>query len=197
MRTLIPFDFALQYLASPSVANISPPGGEGHLHFDNIKASDFSDRLTQVLNSYIHAGQTYTDVTGHGNIRRSTAVPSEVTCGLGVFQVDKLWAAFCVISILVLLGGGISGTVLAHVATGPEVLGFASIVIRDSRYIKLSDDLTGAERLEVTEEFWNIRLRFGVLNELGDSGIEVGTGFEGSLFRVKDALKERKQGGQA
>lgn len=194
MTTLTAMDFTLQYLADPSVANISAPN-EGALNFENIDANGFSERMTQVLNSYINLGQMYTDVTGNGNIRQSTTVPSEVTHAVVVFRIDKLWAAFCVISIFVLLAGGLASTVLAHMASGPAVLGFASTVVRDSRYIKLPDDLAGAEGLEITEKFRDIRLRFGVLHELGDGATAVGTGFEGNVSRVKDVLRERKKEG--
>ena len=183
------FDFTLQYLADPSVANIS---AEGRLNFDSITPSEFSERLSQVLNSYINIGQMYTDVTGNGNIRQSKTVPTTVTRALVIFQVDKMWAAFCVISILVLLGGGVVGAVFAHTAAGPEVLGFASTLIRDSRFVKVPDELAGQEGLEISERFRKIRMRFGVLTELGDGATTVGTSFEGNTSRIKDFLKERK-----
>lgn len=178
-------------LADPALANISTPSRQP-LQLADLDAETFSRRLTQVLNSYIHLGQMYTNALGNigrdgSLLYQNTTVPTRVTNIVHVYQVPKIWAALSIVSCVVMLAGGTASVVFAHLAVGPEVLGFASTAVRDNKYMALPSETANMEGTDISVRLRDRRVRFGVTQEEDIDGM--GVGFQEKVVRIKDAVK--------
>lgn len=80
---------------------------------------------------------------------------------------------------LILLASGIVSIAFAHLAVGPETLGYASAVVRDSKYINLPVEAGKKEAFEVVKMMGQKRLRYGYVDSVAEDGQPmVGVGLE-------------------
>ncbi|KAH6696898.1 hypothetical protein F5X68DRAFT_618 [Plectosphaerella plurivora] len=135
------------------------PSGLGM--FTNVDEASFGRRLSQVLNSYIflsNLGSDYDDgVLLYPNATAEVAVSTLVP----VYRVARPWIALAFICCVVLLAGGVLSVVFAHLAHGPEVLGYASSIVRDSKLMDMPADVGTMSGVEISREMRDLRLRYG------------------------------------
>lgn len=100
--------------------------------------------LMQLINAYWQLGFSYNVIRFGGD--NDTVVPNLdhvevfIDNGSPVYSVHWAWFVVLVCSCLMLLVFGAVGIFLDSQTIGPDVLGFASSLTRDNRYIKLEDD---------------------------------------------------------
>ena len=157
-------DLSLQYITSPqSGAIINSVGIE---YFTNTSDTAFSRRLSQLLNTYILISQTESAISGgsidpDASFQYNGTVPAEVGNLVRLYIVSKLWVVICFVSCLVLLICGIFSVVFTHLASGPEILGYASTILRDSKFFDLPPETGGMMALNITKAMRHERLRYG------------------------------------
>lgn len=130
-----------------------------------IPAEDFSIRLSQVLNTYLLVGrENFTESAWSEYASNEYAwrdVPAETNDSHFVYVVSPPWAAACIVSCVVLFFGSGIGIAFTHINSGPEVLGFVSTTLRDSRYISTPDSLSSRDGAEVSFKLKRERFRYG------------------------------------
>lgn len=102
-----------------------------------------------------------------------------------IYTINTAWQTTFFVTAIAMLAASILGAVFCHSSITPEILGFASIVIRDSKYVDLAPGFGALGGLEMTNSFEKIEFRYGVVNK-SDSGQEVmGVSWKVSTERVK------------
>ena len=117
-----------------------------------VPLPQFQARLALLLNTYWQAGFGPTEqTTGNlpDNIAGLVTTVANSTLAQDVYATNWGWLATLIICSVVLLVFGVAGAVWDAQTIGPDVLGFASGIIRHSKYIDLpkgDSTMTGAER---------------------------------------------------
>lgn len=106
------------------------------------RGDDMATQLGKLINTYYEITFTsdilsskYKDAPG-GIF--NTTIATQVD-GYAVFEVHWAWFGVLVFSCVLLLAFGVTGIILDSQTIGPDILGFASSLTRDNRYIKLDD----------------------------------------------------------
>ena len=102
-----------------------------------------------------------------------------------VYVVSTLWISLGILSSCVLFLGGLLSVVFRHLATGPEVLGFASTVIRDSKYVSLPLEMGRIGGLDITKAMKGQRVRYGLTGTIQEGQWSAGVGLESETTRMK------------
>ncbi|KAG6365480.1 hypothetical protein INS49_007091 [Diaporthe citri] len=89
-----------------------------------------------------------------------------------VYTINTPWITVFFVTALVMFAGSIAGAVFCHVSRTPDILGYASSAIRDSKYVNLAPGFGGLAGLEMTKAFEGIEFRYGVVERM-KSGQEV------------------------
>jgi hypothetical protein len=150
-----------------------------------IPSEDFNIRLSQVLNTYLLVGRenftesAWSEYTSNEYAWRD--VPAETNDSHFVYVVSAPWAVACIVSCVVLFFGSGSGIAFTHINSGPEVLGFVSTTLRDSRYIDSPDSLRSRNGAEVSFKLKKERFRYG--RSMGFRQ-QMGIGREGEVIKV-------------
>ena len=109
----------------------------------------------------------------------NTTVTGERTNLVEVYIVNWSWSVLFLVSSLILLASGIVSIMFAHLAIGPEVLGYASTVVHSSKYVKLPAEAGKKEAFEVVKMMGQKRLRYGYVDCVAEDGQRiVGVGLE-------------------
>lgn len=188
-------DASTIYLANTSTSFIL--GREGHeATLDHLTTDDISARLGQLINTYVMISQAY-DPISRGNLREGqvqdlagSAIKNITTTmwTVGVediYTINTAWLAAFFVTAIAMLMGSIAGAVFCHSSITPEILGFASAAIRDSKHVDLAPGFGALGGLEMTKAFEEIEFRYGVVKR-SESGQEVlGVSWKVSAQRVK------------
>ncbi|KAF4457662.1 hypothetical protein F53441_422 [Fusarium austroafricanum] len=184
-------DIMLRYLDDPKLKNLIKIGGEKDWKLlKGVSAEKFGHRLSQVINTYLVMGQLYpwateptdpkdiwSDPKTRGFMPNNT-VPVYVINLVEVYFVNWSWMAVFLISCTVLVLSGTARAVYAHLAVGPEILGYASAV-RDSKYIDLPPEVGQKDALDVTNIMGQKRIKYGFTSSVFGNGRPlVGIGLE-------------------
>lgn len=140
-------DASLLYLLNISSAFILDEFRDTSLTYDNVTSHEFGYHLGQLINSYLIAGQAYDSVPGG----RPSDYVSKLTTNATfhtykeVYTISIPWFMVCLIAALVLFLGSVAGAIVCHMSRTPEILGYASLAIRDSKHVdsgsrRLGDD---------------------------------------------------------
>ncbi|CAH0043613.1 unnamed protein product [Clonostachys solani] len=193
--TLSDQDVLFQYLFDPTMENLSKSSGAQTrpLALQNISATDFSIRLSQALNTYIQLrpmrfmalNVQNADGGFEGSAAGTATSNGEVAREKIVFGISQVWSAFSMIACIILLAGGIASSVFAHLAVGPEILGYATSFIRKTT-LELPREKEGLEGTELGFELRKTRVRYGFSTL--DGAVTV-VGDQDSVARIKDVLK--------
>ncbi|CAM1511502.1 Fc.00g090150.m01.CDS01 [Cosmosporella sp. VM-42] len=189
-------DLALEYLNDPRLNNITLLSSEWQ--FKNVDDQDFSRRLSQLLNNYIHLSQSFLKTptgaeigtTFEPNITAAVVVSNLVE----VYDVSRVWMGLYIVSSTVLLIGSILSAVFTHLVYGPEFLGYASTVLRDSKFIELPPETAQMTGLEVTNTMKNQRVRYGFVNSTGETHPLLGVGRREETEPIREHLVRRRCG---
>ena len=142
---------------------------------------EFSIRLSQMINSYLMISRDKFEPNpqrgeeGRTDPKEWKRTNAETTDSRYVYSISRPWMAVCIISCVILASGGTLSVVFAHLTRGPEVLGYVSSTLRDSRYVTTSLSLSYLEGYEVSKILSKERLRLGAAgqNTVMDPGLGV------------------------
>ncbi|KAJ0165679.1 hypothetical protein CTA2_10389 [Colletotrichum tanaceti] len=138
----------------------------------------FSSRLTNSFNTMWQAAidphnitkATFADtpIPDPDNPLTSRTV-AKVSRTLQAYHVDMLWAVVLIVATLILQVLAVGGFVLRFLVRGPDILGFASSLTRDNRFVPVSggSSLDGAERSRSLRE---LRIRLVDVQPEGSCG---------------------------
>lgn len=142
-------DVSIVYLADPSLKQFSDnkkdsPGLTG-VKIGMPRLEDFDEkaigvRLSQLLDTYLLLSQASVDIAGGDNLdgesEPTVSNRAEATEIVEQYFVSKAWLWLGIASSVVLLAGGILSVVFAHLARGPEILGYVSTIVRNSKFVE-------------------------------------------------------------
>ncbi|CAH0045870.1 unnamed protein product [Clonostachys solani] len=163
-------------------------------NFTNISASQLSRGLTKVINSYMlirHADknllprQLSGDFEGRGSGKYWSLTSAETTHLTRVFSVSLPWMAACFASCGVLAACGIMGIILVHRGNSPEILGFVSAIVRDSRYITIPTDVDHMNGEDLSRMLKSERLRYGYTSFESREAPQMGIGRETEITKIE------------
>ncbi|KAJ3461057.1 hypothetical protein MRS44_011924 [Fusarium solani] len=173
--------FILQYLDNPSIGNFTMV--QQLSMFEHVDAGLFSRRLSQVINTYILLSQMFLQATGvsaesAGTTDWNMVAPAQVSTLIETFSVPRLWIGLCLLSSLMLLICGVLSAILTRLSAGPDILGYASTLIRDSRYIDTPDEVGRMEGADVSRKMGDLRIRYGFVRESPEGQMRSGVGLQ-------------------
>lgn len=167
-------DASMLYLLNTSSSFILNEARDTSFIFENITSRDISYRLGQLINSYLIASQAYDSVPGgkpSDYVNNLTTIAS-IHAYEEIYTISMPWLVVLLVTSLVLFLGSIAGAIFCHMSKTPEILGFASSALRDSKYVDLAPGFGGLGGLEMTKAFEGIEFRYGVVERM-KSGQEV------------------------
>ncbi|KAF5678617.1 hypothetical protein FHETE_1169 [Fusarium heterosporum] len=144
-------DIVMRYLNDPLHNDIHTSAVEEDKYlFKAVSAEQFGRRLSQVINTYLLVSQTYKyAMQADDKFESNVTVPVEVGNLVEVYALEWSWMALFITSCTILMASGIASGVFAHLAIGPEILGYASSAVRDSRYMDLPPNVGMKDALEI------------------------------------------------
>ncbi|RMJ16977.1 hypothetical protein CDV36_003354 [Fusarium kuroshium] len=179
---------SLKYIQNPSTASM---GSEKLPALENITQELFGYRLGQLINSYLLIGQVFDSILS-GNTDDPNAVfepnitaPVEVTDLLELYNVSQAWTWTFMFSCVVFLAGGALSVVFVHLAKSPDVLGFVSTVVRDSKHIDTPPEAAKMDGLDLTKSMKMRRIRYGVVHGAPEVKPLLGVGPEEAVEKLK------------
>ncbi|KAJ4326672.1 hypothetical protein N0V84_002898 [Fusarium piperis] len=160
--------------------------------FEGVSDALFSRRLSQLFNTYLVLSQT--DMGTQGMIdgmqlfSENVTEPAQVSNLVQRYTISKPWIALCFVSCMVLLCSGVLSVVFTHLADGPEILGYASTAVRDSKFLELQPEVGSMAAIDLTKMMRGERLRYGVthLTSKGQRLLGVGREAETEQIRLRD-----------
>lgn len=160
-------DTSLAYLLNTSSSFLVDRTNTTLPDLKRVSSSQVSHRLGQLINSYLIASQAFDAIAG--GISADHAGTLTANAFIHTYeQVNAIsipWLTTFFITALVMFAGSIAGAVFCHVSKSPEILGYASSAIRDSRYVNLAPGFGGLGGLEMTKAFEGIEFRYGVVGK--------------------------------
>jgi hypothetical protein len=155
---------------------------EEGLRIWEIPLPTLSLRLTQIFNAYwqgsINSGSMVGDMasapfaTEEGPPANLTS-PAQSTALELTYVCDWGWLSIFLLSTVALLVGAVAGVILDHISIGPDILGYASSLTRDSPYVRLprgGSTLGGFERARLLR---SMEVRLGDVRSESDEGYVV------------------------
>ncbi|KAF5492137.1 hypothetical protein CGCS363_v011365 [Colletotrichum siamense] len=185
-------DPTLYYLKDPTYENIS--SGTAVL-MDELDTSKVGARFGQLLNTYLTLSQVSSTIANTSAEADAVFQPNITFLGesstlLETYVISKLWISLCLLSAVVLLAGGILSVVFIHLTHGPEILGYVSTTIRNSKYIDLPSSTTWLDGSELTNELKKLRIRYGFIRDESRQPV-MAVGHEEETARIKDVLARK------
>ncbi|PSN60155.1 hypothetical protein BS50DRAFT_593935 [Corynespora cassiicola Philippines] len=181
-------DILTQYLNDPKLTNMTLV--ETDNLFLNVNNIVFSQRLSQVFNTYLLLSQLFlsapSDSTDGGPLEHNITTEVPNTILVQVHVISRLWNTLGIVSCCILLAGGISSVIFRCISAGPDILGYASTVIRDSKYIDLPPQIGTMDGIEVTKKMKSQRLKYGLTHLTIEGQHLVGVGLEERTRKIKD-----------
>jgi len=104
-------------------------------------------------------GGSYSVYYGPPNMNTTNGI---VDVGVTIYRMHWQWFGVLIFSCILLLVFGIAGIILDSKTLGPDILGFASSLTRDNRYIKIEDDV------ELGKEGTSSKNAFETIKDLKD-----------------------------
>lgn len=184
-------DASLIYLANTSTSYISSLEGRS-ASLENVTTGDTSYRLGQLINTYLMISQAYSSISA-GSLGKDSyeshilnvTTTMRITKSETIYTINAVWLAAFFVTAIAMLIGSILGAIFCHSSITPEILGFASAAIRDSKYVDLAPGFGALGGLEMTKAFEKIEFRYGVVKKT-ETGEEVlGVSWKVSAERVK------------
>ncbi|KAI8711696.1 hypothetical protein NCS52_01433900 [Fusarium sp. LHS14.1] len=178
---------SLKYIQNPSTIDM---GLEAIPALQNVTHELFSYRLGQLINSYLLIGQVFPSILD-GSIdpdavfEPNITVPIEVTNLLEVYHVSRAWAGTFIFSCIVFLAGGTLSAVFIHLAGSPDVLGFVSTVVRDSKHMDTPPEAAKMDGLDLTKSMKTKRIRYGLVHGTSETEPLFGVGPEEDVEKIE------------
>jgi hypothetical protein len=177
-----------RYIWNPdptAMDNLDPQNG---FDLSSISQTDFTQRLAMAINTfwtigfapmYITGGLThYPNKTTGVSVLNTTGMYTSINY---VYTYDPAWLSILFICSGILLLAGMAGVIWESRTIGPNVLGFASSIVRHSKYIdvpKASSTMSGPERARM---MGNVKVMMQDVKACDEVGrIALGTVSEGA-----------------
>ncbi|TLD28539.1 hypothetical protein PspLS_03662 [Pyricularia sp. CBS 133598] len=163
-------DTSIAYLADDKIRSYSNPSALNSIIIRKtlltVPGETLSVRLGQLINTYLLVGQTY-PIAMTGSVDPDTRITDSINTTAAVtnlqevYQVSAHWMALFILSSAVMLGAGIINIVLGRAAWVPELLGYASTVLRDSKFVELDADDGRLDGMDLTNKYGEKRVKYG------------------------------------
>ncbi|KAH6877077.1 hypothetical protein B0T10DRAFT_584460 [Thelonectria olida] len=180
---------ALQHLNNVGINAINYV--EDDQMFSKVNNTLFSHHLGQILNTYILASQMDNWAIGGVTKHQKVTIPVDYSSLVEAYSVSLPWMGLCLLSCFLLLIGGVLSVIFANMVTGPEVLGYASTVLRDSRFIDMPPKTGQMSAIDLTNREKQTRIRYGFTKEKTDGELLIGVGLE----ETTEPIRNRPTGG--
>ncbi|KAK0379542.1 hypothetical protein CLIM01_03116 [Colletotrichum limetticola] len=210
-------DLSMQYLVDPTFKQMSEGGSILFIppvSLGDIDQSQLGLRFSQLLNTYLLLSQVGRQISSSSAGReadreaafeRNVTVAADATALVEVYRVPKVWMSLGILSCVVMLVAGALGVVLVHVTQSPEILGYVSTIVRNSKLVEVPPNTGWLDGPELTRMIKDKRVRYGVTSqiangeELGvseeecavvsrEEGPVVGIGYEEKTERIKSVM---------
>ncbi|KAF9881651.1 hypothetical protein CkaCkLH20_00797 [Colletotrichum karsti] len=183
-------DFSVQYLKDPTFAEL---GSSPEVTMDELNEDTIGIRFNQLLNTYLMLAQQQLQITSSSlgqttSFDQNITTTSETSNLVEVFRVSGPWIGLCLVACLVLLAGGILSVVFTHITHGPEVLGYVSTLIRDSKFMDLLINTSWMDGTELTKELRKQRIRYGYTHHTMGGEPLIGVGYQADTEEIKDFI---------
>ncbi|KAF6797577.1 hypothetical protein CSOJ01_12926 [Colletotrichum sojae] len=182
-------DFALRYLTNPDFEALS---SKDSVDAEAFQGETFGARLGLLLNTYVELSQVRDGGTSEVELFSPNATATGDSSTLvDTFVVDDGWMAMCLLSAIVLFLAGVCSVVFAHMALGPEVLGYVSTMVRDSRFVDLMINTSWLDGSELSGKIRSERVRYGFTHHVMDGQPLLGIGYQTDTERIKDWVDKK------
>jgi hypothetical protein len=139
----------------------------------------FSQRLGQLINSYLLLSQAGTIVTGPTERGfEQLRVKTTNSNLLEVYAVSIGWLCVFILGTLMMLLAGIAGIIIGDRTFTPEILGYCSLGIRDSKLVDLPLGGGTLDGIQMTRLLQDLEVKFGVVEESPICGGKLGIGLK-------------------
>lgn len=189
-------DMALHYLTDPRMSTLDKQSP-----LQDVDRKTFGVRLSQLFNTYIIISQLQTsDYNQRAPGRKpeiaanTLSTSARIREATEVYSIDWAWMIVSIASCGVLFIGGLASVVLAHKTYGPDVLGYASTIVRGSKFMKSPPGTAWEDGIEVSRAMQHQRIRLGLTQADGVGKLQLGVSDESETERIKDALGKGKRG---
>lgn len=174
----------IDYLAKPSEKDgiLSNP-------FENVDKFLFGRRLSQMLNTYIFVAAHDFGVEKRFSPPQFNRTTNDAKLIELVerYQVSRLGVTLSFICCGVFLLGGIASILFTHLSAGPEVLGYASTLLRDSRFVDLPPGSSRMNASDLSKAIQEYRVRYGKIQEEQKDEALFGVGLEDETTPIQAA----------
>ncbi|KAE9379710.1 hypothetical protein N431DRAFT_451542 [Stipitochalara longipes BDJ] len=143
-------------------------GDESQADFTGVPADVLGYRIGQLINSYYMISQQ--GIIDQANYPPNVSATARVTTSAIVYSVSVPWFVVLLFSTLVMFGVAVLGSIVSRITTAPDVLGYASSLVRDSRYIDLPLESGMLDGIELSRLLKNQRVRFGAVEKSAIGG---------------------------
>ncbi|KAL2204490.1 hypothetical protein CC79DRAFT_1389499 [Sarocladium strictum] len=207
------WDMLNAYIRDPNAMGPSRGGDEfaesnPESKWEHKDKKAISRRLAQVLNTYLLLSSIEVQGSSNGEdgsldgnrddsgggvkerdaisnaISPNSTASAEVSNLVLRYQVSRLWATLGLLSCAAFLIGGIASVVFAHLSEGPEVLGYVSTVMRDSKILDLHPRVGYMGAMDISRMHKSLRVRYGYDEALSGSPV-VGVGRETDVTSIR------------
>ncbi|KIW90598.1 uncharacterized protein Z519_08381 [Cladophialophora bantiana CBS 173.52] len=157
------------YLQNTTAAFILSGNGRNYADYSNVTAQQFSQRLGQLLNTWVLLSQVSADTMQFPlNHRNTTAFYTE---GYDVYVVSWVWLGVYCASIGVMLVAAFCSIWCAYNTTIPDVLSFCSSLTRDSTYFDFAKGGSALDGIVRARMLRNVEVKLGeVVDRRADDG---------------------------
>ncbi|KAL2206351.1 hypothetical protein CC79DRAFT_1358258 [Sarocladium strictum] len=154
--------------------------------WDNKQKRLVSRRLSQLLNTYLTLSSYDDYVFGYDEtgLWQTTRTSVELSTLMRRFHSSTRWSIIGVVSCIVCLASGVASVVIAHIAKSPEVLGYASTVLRDSKIVNLYPSVGHMAAMDISKVHKSLRLRYGYDETIAGSRV-IGVGLEKEVTPIQ------------
>ncbi|KAK1502169.1 hypothetical protein CTAM01_05607 [Colletotrichum tamarilloi] len=178
-------EFSLYHLADPGLRQLR---SDDYCIIESVTAKDMGIRLSQLLNTYLLISQLSFEIAEWDADKPTSgakiSVEAETSTPVINFEISSLWITLFLVASIVLLAAGIASVVLKHCTYGPEILGYASTVLRDSIFFDVPRDYRGLDGIDLSRKMKSDRLRFGLIQGLKEGQSRTGVGHQESTDRL-------------
>ena len=186
-------DLVSYYLNDTSLNYLLQTFGPAEL--SNLPPIQVSQRLAQLINSYVLVSQAYVLLAGGPQTTNNGAPVNNnvsTTATLHklelIYTTERAWLLLYWIAVVALFAVSVVGVVFARLAKNPEVLGYCSSMVRWNTYIGLPPGGGTMKGTKITKTLRNIRIRQGELHTR-EEGIVLGVGLEESTARTRKGYR--------
>ncbi|OAP61624.1 hypothetical protein AYL99_03827 [Fonsecaea erecta] len=157
------------YLQNTSAAFILSGNGRDYADYSGVTARQFSQRLGQLLNTWVLSSQVSADIMQYGlNHKTTTAFYQE---GFDVYVVSWAWLGVYCASIGVMQIAAFCTIWCAYHTTIPDVLSFCSSLTRDSTYFDFAKGGSALDGIVRARMLRDVEVKLGeVVDPRTDNG---------------------------